>query len=176
MKETGFLFLTVKFIKMTFLLHQSLASAVKLASKYLSTHSKNQSLIDFNWCAQNCTSFSFSEHFLHKFISKYILKILEWQLTVKCWKLKQWTDKDTKVHISWVPIDLNANVLARNIYFLQIKESFTHSAFVFNVASINGGEKTIPHVTFWEERDSWDAALSAEGVFTKIFVKKIHDF
>ena len=34
---------------------------------------------------------------------------------------------------NWIPIDLNANILARNIYFLQIKESLTHSALVFNV-------------------------------------------
>ena len=41
--------------------------------------------------------------------------------------------KGHKMHISyfqyrgegtdWIPIDLNANILARNIYFLQIKES-----------------------------------------------------
>ena len=33
-------------------------------------HPRNQSLTDFSWCAQNWTSFSFSEHFLHKFLSK----------------------------------------------------------------------------------------------------------
>ena len=75
MRETGFLFLTVKLIKMALLPHQSLVSAVKLASKYPRpppppTHSRVHSLIDFNGCAQNWTSFSFSEHFLHKFISK----------------------------------------------------------------------------------------------------------
>ena len=43
-----FLFVTVKLIKMTLLPHQSLVSAVKLASKYPSPHSRNQSLIDFN--------------------------------------------------------------------------------------------------------------------------------
>ena len=42
---------------------------------------------------------------------------------------------------NWIPIDLNANILARNIYFLQIKESLTHSALVFNVSSIKWGEK-----------------------------------
>ena len=79
---------------------------------------------------------------------------------------------------NWIPIHLNANVLARNKYFLQIKESFTHSAFVFNVSPIKWGEKqnkkkkTIPHVAFWEERESRDAALSAEGVSPKIFIKK----
>ena len=33
-------------------------------------HPRNQSLTDFSWCAQNWTSFSFSEHFLHKFLSR----------------------------------------------------------------------------------------------------------
>ena len=74
---------------------------------------------------------------------------------------------------NWIPIDLNANILARNIYFLQIKESLTHSALVFNVSSIKWGEKKKKtHVAFWEERESRDAALSAEGVFPKIFIKK----
>ena len=34
---------------------------------------------------------------------------------------------------NWILIDLNANILARNIYFLQIKESLTHSALIFDV-------------------------------------------
>ena len=42
---------------------------------------------------------------------------------------------------NWIPIDLNANILARNIHFLQIKESLTHSALIFNVSSIKWGEK-----------------------------------
>ena len=69
-RETGFLFWTVKLIKMTLSPHQSLVSAVRLASKYPSPNPRNQSLTDFSWCAQNWTSFSFSEHFLHKFLSK----------------------------------------------------------------------------------------------------------
>ena len=70
MRETGFLFLTVKLIKMTLLPHQCLVAAVKLASKYPSPTPETILLTDFSWCAQNWTSFSFSEHFLHKFLSK----------------------------------------------------------------------------------------------------------
>ena len=33
-------------------------------------------------------------------------------------------------------------------------------------------KKTIPDVAVWEEREFRDAALSAEGVFPKIFIKK----
>ena len=44
--------------------------------------------------------------------------------------------------INWFHIDLNANILARNVHFLQIKESFTHSAFVIKVSSIKLLEKT----------------------------------
>ena len=40
-RETGFLFLTIKLIKMTLLPHQSLVSAEKLALKYPSPHSRN---------------------------------------------------------------------------------------------------------------------------------------
>ena len=67
-RETGFLFLTVKFIKMSLSPHQSLVSAVS-SFKVPLPHPRNQSLTDFSWCAQNWTSFSFSEHFLHKFLS-----------------------------------------------------------------------------------------------------------
>ena len=51
-RETGFLFLTVKLIKVTLLPHQSLVSAGKLASKYPYPHSRNQSLIDFSMCTK----------------------------------------------------------------------------------------------------------------------------
>ena len=33
-------------------------------------HPRIPSLTDFSWCAQKWTSFSFSKHFLHKFLSK----------------------------------------------------------------------------------------------------------
>ena len=68
-----FLNLIVTFITMTLLPHQSIFFGVNLVSKYRppppTPTPETKPLTDFNYCSSNWTSFSFSGHFLHKFLS-----------------------------------------------------------------------------------------------------------
>ena len=69
-RKTGFLFFYRKTYKNDTLTTSKPSLCCEVSFKVSLLHPRNQSLTDFSWCAQNWTSFSFSEHFLHKFLSK----------------------------------------------------------------------------------------------------------
>ena len=103
--------------------------------------------------------------------SRYWRTGYRWNGKANCWNervssLQYWGEG-----ANWIPIDLNANILARIIYFLQIEESFTHSAFVFNVSSIKWEEKKNSTSCCILRRKGIPRRCTVYG-FPKIFTKK----